>query len=271
MTDPVLRSYPTWAASRYPRPEYQRGETVALFIPCFIDQFYPRVGRAMVELLENEGIPLEFPPEQTCCGQAAFNSGYWPEARRVMEHFVDVFRPYRWIVTPSTSCAAMCRVFFEQLDPGSEAAELGRRVFEISEFLVDILCKTDFDARIPKKTAPTKIALHIGCHGRRELGIVDQPMKLLENIRDSEYAPIPYMEECCGFGGTFSVKMAGTSIAMGRRKVENVLASGCDILATLDMSCVMHFGAIIEHGMPKVPTMKNVPIVHLVELLAGVK
>lgn len=255
MTDPVLRSYPKW---NY--PEYQSGETVALFIPCFIDQFYPSVGKAMVNILENENIPLEFPTEQTCCGQAAFNSGFWPEARNVMDQFVKAFESYRWIVTPSTSCAAMCRVFFEQLDPGSKGAEVGKRVFEISEFLVNILKKTDFSARFPRK-----VALHIGCHGRRELGIVDPPMQLLEKIKELEYTPIPFMEECCGFGGTFSVKMAGTSIAMGQRKVENIQASGCDVLATLDMSCVMHFGGIME----KNPTMKNIPIVHLVELLAG--
>ena len=255
MTDPVLLSYPKWDY-----PEYRSGETVGLFIPCFIDQFFPSTGKAMVKLLEKEGIPLEFPTDQTCCGQAAFNSGYWPEAKQVMEHFVDVFEPYPWIVTPSSSCAAMCRVFFEQLAPGSKAAKLGKRVFEITEFLVSILGRTDFSARCPKK-----VGLHIGCHGRRELGIVDQPMKLIENIRDLVYTPIPDMEECCGFGGTFSVKMAGTSIAMGKRKAASIVASGCDLVATIDMSCVMHFGGIMQRD----PTMKDIPIVHLVELLAG--
>jgi L-lactate dehydrogenase complex protein LldE len=238
---------------------YQSGETVALFIPCYVDQFYPLAGRAVVRILENEGIPLEFPPEQTCCGQAAFNSGYWPEAKRVMEHFERVFSKYQWIVTPSGSCAAMCRVFFEQLAPGSEAAATGKRVFEISEFLVDVLGKTDFGARCPKK-----VGLHIGCHTRRELGIADAPMKLLQGIRDLEYTPIPFVEECCGFGGTFSVKMAGTSLAMGRRKIENIQASGCDILATTDMSCVMHFGGMMQLD----PVVKNIPIVHIVELLS---
>ncbi len=254
MSDPVLRSYPTWEY-----PKYTPGETVGLFIPCFIDQFYPSTGKAMVRLLEKENIPLEFPAEQTCCGQAAFNSGYWPEAKNVMEHFERVFSKYRWIVTPSGSCAAMCRVFFEQLDPGSKGAVLGKRVFEICEFLVDVLGKTDFNARCPKK-----VGLHIGCHGRRELNLVDAPMKLLQGIRDVQYTPIPFMEECCGFGGTFSVKMAGTSLAMGHRKAENIQASGCDLVATTDMSCVMHFGGIMQLD----PVMKNIPIVHLVELLA---
>ncbi len=255
MPDPVLRSYPKWDY-----PEYTVGETVALFIPCFIDQFFPSVGRAMVSILEAEKIPLEFPPDQTCCGQPAFNSGYWPEAKRVMDEFARVFGAYRWIVTPSTSCAAMCRVFFEQLDSDSEGAAVGKRVFEISEFLVNILGKADFGARCPKK-----VGLHIGCHGRRELGIVEPPMKLLENIRELEYTSIPFMEECCGFGGTFSVKMAGTSLAMGKRKVENILAAGCDVLATLDMSCAMHFGGIMQRD----PSYREIPIVHLIELIAS--
>lgn len=255
MADPVLRSYPTWDY-----PIYQQNETVALFIPCFIDQFYPAVGKAMVRILETQGIPLAFVPDQTCCGQPAFNSGFWPEAKRIMDKFVHVFEFYRWIVTPSASCAAMCRVFFEQLDPGSKGAKLGQRVFEISEFLVHCIGKTDFSARFP-----SKVALHIGCHGRRELGIVDSPLRLLEKIRELKYTPIPFMEECCGFGGTFSVKMAGTSIAMGRRKAINIQQSGCDVLATIDMSCAMHYGGIMQQD----PTMKNIPIVHLVELLAG--
>ncbi|MDR0871701.1 MAG: (Fe-S)-binding protein [Planctomycetaceae bacterium] len=258
MSDPVLRSYPKWDY-----PKYQQGETAALFIPCFIDQFFPSAGKAMVKLLENEGVPLEFPPEQTCCGQAAFNSGYWDEAKPVMEHFYEVFKSYKWIITPSTSCAAMARVFYEQLAPGSDAAKLGQRVFDISEFLVNCLGKTSFSPASAGAGKPKKVALHIGCHGRRELGIVEQPLTLLQNIPGVEYVPLNYMEECCGFGGTFSVKMPGTSIAMGKRKTENILASGCDVLATLDLSCVMHFGGI----MRKDPAAKNIPLVHLVELL----
>ncbi|MGL4595373.1 MAG: (Fe-S)-binding protein [Thermoguttaceae bacterium] len=253
MTDPVLRSYPI---TEY--PDYQKGEKVALFIPCFIDQFFPAVGKSLVELLEKAEIPIEFPSEQTCCGQPAFNSGYWDEAKLVMNQFEQVFSQYKWIVTPSTSCAAMCRVFFEQLAPKSPAAVLGKRVFEISEFLVNVLKKNDWQAKCRKK-----VALHIGCHGRRELGIVEPPLILMRQIEGLEYMPIPNMEECCGFGGTFSVKMAGTSLAMGKRKVEKIIESGCDLVATLDMSCAMHFGGVMRHN----PDLKEVPICHLVELL----
>ena len=243
---------------RWDYPTYERGETVALFTTCFIDQFYPSVGRAVVQLLEEQGIPVDFPAEQTCCGQPALNSGYDAEAIRVMEQFTGVFAPYRWIVTPSSSCAAMCRVFFQNLAPGSEAAKVGSRVYEITEFLVHVLGITETKARFPHK-----VAMHIGCHGRRELGVVDAPMQLLHGIRDLDYREIPNMEECCGFGGTFSVKMAGTSLAMGRKKIENIRATGADVVATIDMSCAMHFGGMMRLD----PTMKSIPIMHLAEIL----
>ncbi|MDR1922843.1 MAG: (Fe-S)-binding protein, partial [Planctomycetaceae bacterium] len=253
ITDPVLRSYPK---ADYPR---YSGEMVGIFVPCFIEQFYPSVTKALCRLLDVEGIPYEVPSQQTCCGQPALNSGYWDKARPVMEHFSKVFQKYDLIVTPSTSCAAMCRVFFGHLAPDSIHAEVGKRVFEASEFLVNLLGKVDFKASCDKR-----VAMHIGCHGRRELGIVEQPFKLLENISNLTYTPIPFMEECCGFGGVFSVKMPGTSMAIGKRKVENIKESGCEMVVTLDMSCAMHFGGIMRRNK----TLKNIPIKHLIELLA---
>lgn len=243
---------------RFDYPPYQKGEKVALFIPCYVDQFYPSIGKAMVQLLEQEGIPLEFPEEQTCCGQPAFNSGYWNDAKKVIEHFAKVFGPYSYIVTPSSSCAAMCRVFYEEADPGSLGATIGKRVFEVSEFLVNMLGKTEFGARYPKK-----VTFHVGCHGRRELGMSDAALQLLLNIQDLEYVELPNMDECCGFGGTFSVKMAGTSIAMGQKKIENIQKTGAQVVATTDISCAMHFGGMMKRD----PRMKDIPIVHLVELL----
>jgi L-lactate dehydrogenase complex protein LldE len=230
-----------------------------MFIPCYIDQFYPQIGEAMVRLLEGSGVPLVFPPEQTCCGQPAFNSGYWDEARRVIEHFCRVFAPYRWIVCPSASCTAMCRVFFGHVDPSERIVGVGRRVFELTEFLVDILGVCDTGA-----TFPHKVALHIGCHGRRELGVVDQPMRLLENVRGATYCEIPNIEECCGFGGTFSVKMPGTSLAMGRSKVENIVRSGAEVVVSADVSCLMHIGGILRRD----PATQHIRALHLAEVLA---
>ncbi|MDR0390276.1 MAG: (Fe-S)-binding protein, partial [Planctomycetaceae bacterium] len=247
-TDPVLRSYPK---PEYPR--YESGMRVAFFIPCFIEQFYPSVTRAMCRLFEAEGISFDIPSGQTCCGQPALNSGYWNEACKVMQYFSKIFGQYDLIVTPSTSCAAMCRVFFNYLSPDSGNADVGKRVFDVSEFFVNMYNKVDFNVSFAKR-----VALHIGCHGRRELGIVEQPLLLLSNIRDLIYTPLPFMEECCGFGGTFSVKMAGTSAAIGERKIANIMQSGCEVLATVDMSCAMHFGGMMQRD----PALKKIPIKH---------
>ena len=170
-------SPPQW---EYPR--YQPGEPVAMFIPCYIDQFYPNIAQSMARLLTRLGVPLEFPGEQTCCGQPAFNSGYWEEARSVIHHFCDTFEKYPWIVCPSGSCTAMCRVFFGHVDPDPRIVEIGRRVVEFSEFLVECLGVTDVGARFPHK-----VTLHNGCHTRRELGVTEPPLKLLEKVRDMTY------------------------------------------------------------------------------------
>ncbi|MBN1909573.1 MAG: (Fe-S)-binding protein [Pirellulales bacterium] len=241
-------------------PKYEPGEPVGLFIPCYIDQFFPASGEATVELLRRQNVPVEYPKEQTCCGQPAFNSGYWDEARRVVRHFCDTFEPYRWIVGPSGSCTAMCRVFFEQVDPDPRIVEIGRRVVELTEFLVNVLGVTDTGARYPHK-----VALHIGCHTRRELGVVDPPMTLLRSIRDLEYHELPNMEECCGFGGTFSVKMAGTSLAMGRTKVENLAKCGADVLVSPDTSCLMHIEGLLRRD----PATRHIQTKHLAEILVA--
>jgi len=253
MIDAIKDAFPKWDY-----PKYTPGEKVALFIPCYVDQFYPAIGRATVQLLEERGIPLVYPEDQTCCGQAAFNSGYWDDAKKVIAQFEKAFRGHKWIVTPSGSCAAMCRIFFEEAMPGSDAAKLGKRVFDLSEFLVNILGVTSTDAFFPHK-----VTMHIGCHSRRELGLVDAPMTLLHGIRGLEYVELPNQEECCGFGGTFSVKMAGTSLAMGRKKIENILQTGTEVVATTDISCAMHFEGMMRHD----PTVQHVPVMHIAELL----
>ncbi|MGA2616921.1 MAG: (Fe-S)-binding protein [Thermoguttaceae bacterium] len=245
-------------APRQDDPPYRPGDPVAMFIPCYIDQFFPEIGEAMVRLLDRYGVELVFPPEQTCCGQPAFNSGYWDEARRVIDHFCRVFEPYRWIVCPSASCTAMCRVFFAHVDPSPRVVGVGRRVLEFTEFLVDILGVTDVGAAFPHK-----VGLHIGCHGRRELGVVDQPLALLKAVRGVSYCEIPNLEECCGFGGTFSVKMPGTSLAMGQTKKENILRSGAEVVASADVSCLMHIGGMLRRD----PATRHIRTMHLAELL----
>ncbi|MCE5267632.1 MAG: (Fe-S)-binding protein, partial [Planctomycetaceae bacterium] len=181
----------TTVAPRQDDPPYRPGEPVALFIPCYIDQFYPKIAQATARLLKRYGVPVVYPSAQTCCGQPAFNSGYWDEARRVIHHFCDVFEHHRWIVCPSGSCTAMCRVFFGHADPDPRIVGIGRRVIELTEFLHDMLGVTDTEATFPKK-----VTMHIGCHCRRELGVVDQPMGLLKSVRGIEYCELPNIEEC---------------------------------------------------------------------------
>ena len=255
MIDALEKSVPTW---NY--PEY-KGEEVALFIPCFVDQMFPEAGVATVKVLEKLNIPIAYPEEQTCCGQPAFNSGYWKDAAKVIKKFNNDFKKYKWIVTPSAACASMCRVFYKECLPDSPEAEIGSRVYEFHEFLVNVLHKTDFGVSFPHK-----VYLHIGCHGRRELGIAAAVQTILDNIKDLDYVPIPNVEECCGFGGTFSVKMPGTSVAMGRKKIENirkVYEQGVRDIVTTDLSCAMHFGGM----MKREDDLKTMRIHYLAELL----
>jgi len=239
-------------------PKYKPGETVGLFIPCYIDQFFPEIGRATAELLTKYGVPLAYPEGQTCCGQPAFNSGYWEEARGVIHQFCKAFESYDWIVCPSASCTAMCRVFFGHVDPDEKIIGVGRRVFELTEFLVEHLGVTDTGARFPHS-----VTMHSGCHGRRELGILEQPLTLLQNIRDIDYRELPNIEECCGFGGTFSVKMPGTSLAMGKSKVESIVQTGADVVTSVDISCLMHVGGMLRRDK----ATQHIRCMHIAELL----
>jgi len=241
-------------------PKYQRGEPVALFIPCYMDQFYPQVGEATARLLAKLGVPTVFPDRQTCCGQPAFNSGYWEEARKVIHHFCESMAGHRWIVSPSGSCSAMCRVFFGHVDPSPEIVGVGQRVCELTEFLVDVLGVTDTGASFPHK-----VTMHSGCHGRRELGILRQPLALLQNVRGLEYQELPNLEECCGFGGTFSVKMPGTSLAMGRSKAENIMKTGAEVVCSVDISCLMHVHGVLQRD----PAMRHIRAMHIAEVLTA--
>jgi L-lactate dehydrogenase complex protein LldE len=255
MTKPVQS-----VAPRQDDPPYRVGEPVALFIPCYIDQFFPKIAQATAQLLKRYGVPVVYPEAQTCCGQPAFNSGYWDEARGVIRHFCDVFEPYRWIVCPSGSCTAMCRVFFGHVDPDPRIVGIGRRVFELTEFLVDMLGVTDTEA-----TFPHKVTMHIGCHGRRELGVVDPPMQLLKSVRGLTYCELPDMPDCCGFGGTFSVKMPGMSLAMGGTKVKNIVSTGAEVVVSNDISCMMHVGGLLQRDA----ATRHIQTMHIAEVLVA--
>ena len=236
---------------------------VALFITCFNDTLFPGVGKATVTVLERLGIDVDFPQKQTCCGQMHFNSGYRAACTPLVRGFAAAFRGYEAVVTPSASCASMVRHYHRLVD--AAAAEATPPVYELSEFLVDVLGVTDVGAYFPET-----VAFHPTCHSQRMLGIGDRPQRLLTAVEGLRLVQLAHAAECCGFGGTFSVKNPDTSVAMGNDKVDDVLSTGATVLASADTSCLMHIGGLLSRrgagrsGSP-VRTM------HLAEILAATR
>jgi L-lactate dehydrogenase complex protein LldE len=227
---------------------------IAMFIPCFVDQLMPQVGMDMARVLRRIGYELEFPEEQTCCGQPGFNSGYWQDARPLAERFVRVFRDAESVVCPSGSCTTMVRNFYPELLAGTpmqqEAVSLGRRVFEFSEFLVTQAKVTDLGA-----TFPHRVAYHDACHALRELHLKQEPRELLRRVRGIDLVEMPYSEECCGFGGTFATKFSMISSAMGDNKIRNAETSTAQYLTSTDPSCLMHIEGILRRRNSPVRTI----------------
>jgi L-lactate dehydrogenase complex protein LldE len=236
---------------------------VSLFVTCMVDQLFPQVGLAMVTVLERLGFTVDFPEAQTCCGQPAFNSGYPAEARSVARHFLDVFEASEAVVVPSGSCTAMITHHFEELFH-DDAALLGRvkalaaRVREFSAFLTEVAGVEDVGARFEGVAT-----FHDGCHALRELKIHDAPRRLLSHVQGLELREIDPAGECCGFGGTFSVKFANLSGAMARAKVDAIVRTGADAVISLDPSCLMQIQGALSRAGLKIRTL------HLAEVLAG--
>jgi L-lactate dehydrogenase complex protein LldE len=253
------------AASR-PGPDSLR---VALFITCYNDLLYPEVGQAIVRLLRRLGHEVDFPAEQTCCGQMHFNSGYQDACIPLVQRFVQAFAGYDVVVTPSGSCASMVRRYHPLVaglaaesgadtDLPEKVAMVSPRVLELTEFLVDVLGVTDVGARFPHT-----VAFHPTCHSTRLLGVGDRPTRLLAEVEGLTLVDLPRSEACCGFGGTFAVKNADTSVAMGLDKVDDVVGSGAEVLTAGDTSCLMHIGGLLSRqGSP-------VRVMHLAEILAS--
>jgi L-lactate dehydrogenase complex protein LldE len=222
---------------------------VALFITCFNDTLFPATGRAVVELLERLGCEVAFPEEQTCCGQMHVNSGYAHDAVRLLERFPRVFEGAEVIVSPSASCVAMVR---ERLPA------VAGRVFELTEFLVDRLGVVDVGASFPHR-----VTLHPTCHSLRLLKVGDRPRRLLEAVRGIDLVDLDGAAECCGFGGTFAVKNADTSMAMLSDKLRHVLDTGAEVCTAADTSCLMHIGGALRRQRA------GVRVMHLAEILAA--
>ncbi len=235
---------------------------IALFVPCFVDQYYPNAAMGVVRVLERLGHQVDVPPGQTCCGQPAFNSGFWDQARSVAERSFALFNNAEVIVAPSGSCGAMLKVFYPQLFAGhpheSDALDLAGRVFEFSDFLVNHLGVTDLGAKLHARAT-----FHDGCHGLRELGIRDAPRKLLAHVEGLELVEMSEAQTCCGFGGTFAVKFPSISTAMGEVKCDSIAATGASLVISNDSSCLMHLQGLLDRrGQP-------LRSLHLAEVLAG--
>jgi L-lactate dehydrogenase complex protein LldE len=238
---------------------------VALFITCFNDTLFPETGRATVEVLERLGIEVDFPVEQTCCGQMHFNTGYQREAIPLVRRFVEIFSPYDAVVAPSGSCVGMVRELYPMaanLAKDSRLAEkveeLAPKVFELSEFLVKEFKVTDVGAYYPHR-----VTYHPTCHSLRMLKVGDAPLELLRNVRGMDLVELPEAKECCGFGGTFAVKNADTSAAMLGDKIRRVLDTEAEVCAAGDNSCLMHIGGGLRRLRAGVET------VHLAQILAS--
>jgi len=237
----------------------------ALFITCFNDTLFPQTGSAAVAVLERVGVEVDFPLEQTCCGQMHANTGYGHEAIGLVRRFVRVFGDAEAVVTPSGSCAAMVREGYERLaaDAGDEALAadaraLAPRVFELSEFLTGRLGLSDVGAAFPHR-----VTYHPTCHSLRLLHVGDAPLRLLRGVAGIDLVELPDADQCCGFGGTFAVKNADTSTAMLTDKLRRLLDTGAEVCTAADNSCLMHIGGGLRRARA------GVRVMHLAEILAS--
>jgi len=233
---------------------------VSLFIPCLTDQFFPRVGLNLVKILRKAGASVDYPMEQTCCGQPAFNSGYHEEALELAQRFLQIFRRAEYIVAPSGSCTSMVKIFYPEIVHDHNLSELLHEVtsktYEFSEFLVNVMGIKDLGARFPHK-----VTYHDACHLLRELKVKDPPRELIRHVRDIEFVEMENSEDCCGFGGTFSVKFPEISTAMAEDKANAISACGAEYVVANDSSCLMQIaGYLSRKGFSAKP-------LHLAELL----
>ncbi|MFI1646798.1 (Fe-S)-binding protein [Streptomyces avidinii] len=241
----------------------------ALFVTCVNDALYPRTGIAVVRLLERLGVDVDFPAAQSCCGQPQYNTGYRYETEPLLRRTARAFDGHPYVVTPSGSCAAMIREHYPRI--GRKAAEEGRggelaaaaaslapRVYELTEFLVDVLGVTDVGAYFPHT-----VTYHPSCHGLRGLGLGDRPRRLLAAVKGLDLVELPGAEECCGFGGTFAVKNPDVSTAMGADKIAAAAGTGARVLCGADNSCLAHLDGLLRRADSPMRTL------HLAEILAA--
>lgn len=235
---------------------------VQLFIPCFVDQLYPDTAFNMVKVLEKAGCTVSYNTSQTCCGQPAFNAGFWDESKSVCSKFLKDFAGTDYIVAPSASCVGFVRNYYPKLFENSslhhDVVDAGNRLYEFSEFMINVLKVENLGA-----TLNGKATYHDSCAGLRECKIKAEPRTLLSHVKGLELSEMNDVETCCGFGGTFAIKFEPISVGMGEQKVENALATNAEYIISTDLSCLMHLqGYINQKGY-------NVKTLHLADVLAS--
>ena len=235
---------------------------VQIFIPCFVDQLYPRTAFNMVKVLEKACCDVVYNPNQTCCGQPAYNAGFWDEAKSVATKFINDFDNSDFIVAPSASCVGFVRNYYADLFKDSSqhntVKELSSRIFEFTEFLTKIIKIENFGAQLP-----VKATYHDSCAGLRECKIKEGPRSLLEKVKGLELIEMADTETCCGFGGTFAVKFDSISVAMADQKLRHALDAGATHIISTDYSCLMHLQGVIDK--------KKLPLttIHIADVLAS--
>ena len=235
---------------------------VSLFITCLSDVFFPQVGKSVVEIMNQCGVELDFPEGQTCCGQPAYNSGYQEDAKLAAKQMIKAFEHSEYIVTPSGSCASMVHHYYKGMFKGDsewyeKAVHLADRTYELTDFLVNVLGKNDWKSKLVEKAV-----FHQSCHMSRALGIKEEPLKLLSQVEGLDIKELPYCQDCCGFGGTFAVKMSSISETMVDEKIKHIEATEANLLIGADMGCLMNIGGRLRRKN------KNIQVLHVAEVLA---
>ncbi len=258
-----------WSIKKYMKKS-KKDKVVGLFIPCYIDELYPRVALATLKLLEKFGYEVIYPMEQTCCGQPMANTGCATDTAKLAKRFVDIFYKFDYIVAPSASCVSMVKNHYPRYIKEDEKYKKVRNsIYEISEFLTDIVKPKEFEVSFAHK-----VGFHQSCHGLRELDLstpselnepyYSKPLKLLKMVKDIEIVQLKRPDECCGFGGTFSINEPEISIKMGKDRVLDHLNAGAEFIVGYDSSCLMHMEGIIKANH------YDIKIAHIAEVLAGV-
>lgn len=241
---------------------------IGLFIPCYVDQFYPAVGVSTLALLERSGCKVSFPLQQTCCGQPMANSGCEQDALPVYYHFAKTFAAFDYVVVPSGSCAYHVRKHFDIAEQTPAVAKVRQTTLELSEFLLDVLGIRDFSGNY----FPYRVGIHQSCHGLRGLRLGQASelqgkqrnniRELLQTVEGIDLVPLNRQDECCGFGGTFSVTEASVSVKMGKDRISDHISNGAEIMTAGDMSCLMHLEGIIRRQRLPIRVMHYVQILN---------